>query len=133
MQAVEKIVSEETLLAYIIRKEVNPNSTEFITPSTLNLQAGFIVYPSGGEIARHDHRPLERSIVGTSEVLFVKKGRCEVDFYNDERQFVEARELYAGDTLLIVAGGHGFRMIEDTIFLEIKQGPYTGIDEKERF
>jgi hypothetical protein len=35
--------------------------------------------------------------------------------------------------MLMVAGGHGFRMLEDTVILEVKQGPYTGEDEKERF
>jgi hypothetical protein len=38
-----------------------------------------------------------------------------------------------GDVLLLVKGGHGFRMLEETVFVEIKQGPYTGLDEKERF
>ena len=32
-----------------------------------------------------------------------------------------------------VGGGHGFRMIEDTVLFEIKQGPYGGPAEKERF
>ena len=35
--------------------------------------------------------------------------------------------------MLMIDGGHGFRMLEDTVFLEVKQGPYTGVDEKERF
>jgi hypothetical protein len=34
---------------------------------------------------------------------------------------------------LMVDGGHGFRMLEDTVFLEVKQGHYTGIDQKELF
>jgi hypothetical protein len=46
---------------------------------------------------------------------------------------VDSREIKEGDIILMVNGGHGFRMIEDTVFLEVKQGPYTGIDEKERF
>ena len=35
--------------------------------------------------------------------------------------------------MLMVGGGHGFRIVEDTVFLEIKQGPYQGQEEKERF
>jgi hypothetical protein len=46
---------------------------------------------------------------------------------------VATRELRDGDIMLMVGGGHGFRMIDDTILIEVKQGPYTGIDEKERF
>jgi hypothetical protein len=133
MEPVEHFTWNGKPLVYIIRAGMNPEQTTFLTPQELNLQVGFIVYPAGGEIARHVHRPLERYIVGTSEVLVVKKGRCLIDIYNDEREVVATRELRAGDVMLMVGGGHGFRMLEDTVFLEIKQGPYTGLDEKERF
>ena len=33
----------------------------------------------------------------------------------------------------MTGGGHGFCMLEDTVLLEIKQGPYTGLEEKEHF
>ena len=94
---------------------------------------GFVVYPAGGEIHRHVHRPLERHLIGTSEVLIVRRGRCEIDIYNDDRTLVASRELREGDVMLMVGGGHGFHMLEDTVLLEVKQGPYTGIDEKEHF
>ena len=130
---IEHIAWNGKPLAYIIRTEMNPEKTTFLTPPAFKQQVGFIVYPAGGEIQRHVHRPLERNIVGTSEVLIVQKGRCEIDIYNDNRELVVTRELSRGDIMLMVGGGHGFRMLEDTVFLEIKQGPYTGIDEKERF
>jgi len=63
----------------------------------------------------------------------LKKGKCWIDIYNDNNHLVATRELNPGDIMLMVGGGHGFRMIEDTVFLEVKQGPYTGLDEKERF
>ena len=133
MGPVEQIIWKDKPLAYIIRAEMAPGKTTFLTPSELNLQVGFVVYPAGGEVARHLHRPLERHIVGTSEVLVVKEGRCQMDIYDDDRRLVATRELRKGDIMLMVGGGHGFRMLEDTILLEIKQGPYTGLDEKERF
>jgi hypothetical protein len=48
-------------------------------------------------------------------------------------QLVAPRELNVGEVMLVIGGGHGFRMLEYTILLEIKQGPYTGEIEKERF
>jgi len=133
MEMVEHLAWNGKVLAYIIRGNFNPTSTTFLTPPEFKQQVGFVVYPAGGEIQRHDHRPLERNLIGTSEVLVVKRGRCEIDIYNDERRLVATRELGPGDIMLMVGGGHGFRMLEDTVFLEIKQGPYTGVDEKERF
>lgn len=133
MLEVEAIASEDEVLAYIVRQSEDPTETRFLTPSDLNLQVGFVVRRAGEEIARHDHRRLERNIVGTSEVLVVKRGRCELDIYDNERRFVAKTELAAGDIMIMVGGGHAFRMIEDTVFIEVKQGPYPGMDEKELF
>ena len=132
-EPIEHITWNDKPLAYIIRSEMNPEKTTFLTPLDFNLQLGFVVYPAKGEVARHVHWPLERNIVGTSEVLVIKKGRCEIDIYSDERELIATRELKTGDIMLMISGGHGFRMLEDTILIEIKQGPYTGMDEKERF
>ena len=41
--------------------------------------------------------------------------------------------LEEGDMIQLVAGEHCFKCREDTIFLEIKEGPYTGLIEKECF
>lgn len=133
MEHVEEILWEDNTLAYIIRAEAKPEATTFITPPEFNFQGGFVVYPAGGEVTRHTHVPLERHIVGTSEVLLVREGRCLVDIYTDDHELVVTRELGQGDILLMINGGHGFRMTEDTVLFEVKQGPYIGLNEKERF
>lgn len=132
-KSVEHVVWRGKPLAYIIRAEMLPEETTFLTPPEFKQQVGYIVYRSGEEIARHAHRSLERHLVGTSEVLIVKKGKCLIDIYNDNRELIATRELNTGDIILMVGGGHGFRVLEDTVLLEIKQGPYTGLEEKERF
>ena len=105
----------------------------FITTPDLNQQIGFVVYGANSRIEPHVHKPIERNTVGTSEVLLVRKGTCEVDVFNEHRVVLATRTLNRGDLIYLAGGGHGFRMLEDTILVEIKQGPYTGLDEKERF
>jgi mannose-6-phosphate isomerase-like protein (cupin superfamily) len=131
--ALETIALDGRVLAYIARRAELPQQTLFLTPDDCNLQVGHVVYPAGGEIARHMHLPVERHLVGTTEVLMVERGRCEVDVFGPERQLVTTCELGPGDMLIAVGGGHGFRLLEDTVLLEIKQGPYPGGAEKERF
>jgi hypothetical protein len=133
MEHVERICCGDQPLAYIIRATLQPTETTFLTPPEFKQQVGFVVYPKMRAITRHIHRPIERHLVGTSEVVIVRSGCCEIDIYNDAREFVATRELFPGDVVLMVGGGHGFRMLEDTVFLEIKQGPYTGLNEKEQF
>jgi quercetin dioxygenase-like cupin family protein len=130
---VEAISAGDRVLAYVIRAAYGPAETTFPTPPELSLQVGLVVYPAGGEVPRHRHRPIERHLVGTSEVIVVREGRCALDVFDDDGELVATRELTAGDVMLMVGGGHGFRMLEPTVLLEVKQGPYTGLDEKERF
>jgi hypothetical protein len=132
-EPVQRICSGDLCLAYIIRASLVPGQTTFVTPPEAGLQIGFVVYPAGGEVPRHVHVPVERHLQSTCEALFVKRGRCEVDIYDDDHQLVASRELRAGDWILLVGGGHGFRMLEDTVLTEIKQGPYMGLNEKRRF
>ena len=123
----------EQIIALVIRTTFLPDRTTFITPDSFYQQAGCVVYPAGGHIAAHDHKPIERHLVGTSETLIVRRGRCIAHLFRINRQPLAEVTLEQGDIIVLVSGGHGFTMLEDTIFLEIKQGPYTGLVEKERF
>jgi hypothetical protein len=129
----ETIADDGIVLAYILRAGPPPTETRYSTPNDCSLQVGHVVYPAHTEIPRHAHLPVQRHLVGTGEVLIVQRGRCEVDVYSDARGLVTTRELGLGDILISVAGGHGFRVLEDLILLEVKQGPYPGEAEKERF
>jgi hypothetical protein len=130
MEKVENIVWNGEFLACIIRAQVSFEQNHFLTPPEYNFQVGFIVHPADSEIAPHAHSAVEHRVDRIFEVLLVRKGRCEVDIYNHDREHVATRELREGDLIIIIEGGHGFRMLEDTVFLEIKQGPYTGADQK---
>lgn len=129
---VEEVRGPSGLLALVIRN-ASPSETTFVTPAELNLQVGFVVYPDGGEVPRHKHEMLKRDIEGTNEVLVVREGACVTTIYDDEGNAVRELELAAGDVIVLISGGHGFRMLADTTFLEVKQGPYPGVDEKVRF
>jgi hypothetical protein len=130
---VEAIGRDGKVFAYVMRDAPGEKQTTFLTPDESIQQVGFVVHPAGAEVRRHYHLPLERSIVGTPEVLVVRQGRCEMDVFDDEQEFVCTREIATGDIMVMVGGGHGFRMVEDTVLLEVKQGPYYGPDEKAYF
>lgn len=133
MNNIEWIRDGEQVLAIIIPASYDPPATQFVTPDSYKQQVGFIVYPKGGKIAPHVHHEVARNLLGTSEVLLIRRGHCQVDFYTQQKRYMTTRELKAGDVLVLVSGGHGFQMLDDTVFLEIKQGPYVGPGEKERF
>jgi hypothetical protein len=133
MKSIEPIWDGQTLLAYVVRADATAATTSFFTGDDASFQAGFVVYEAGGSVVPHVHLPIVRTVSGTSELLLVRRGRCIVDLYSEDRAFVASRQLGTGDLVLAIRGGHGFRMIEDTVLFEIKQGPYSGQAEKERF
>jgi cupin fold WbuC family metalloprotein len=128
---IEHIVQNCKTLAYVIRAQGEVQNTLFPTPPDLELQVGFVVYPAGGIVRPHRHVSITRTIQRTCEVIAVRQGRCDVELYDDDKELVATRELRPGDVLIVVTGGHGFRMHEDTVLLEVKQGPYYGLSEKE--
>jgi hypothetical protein len=132
-EPVEQITWMGQHVATIIRKDYLPDKTTFVTPDNYYQQAGMVVYPKGGVIKRHLHLPIQRHLVGTSEALMVKKGRVEADLHAMDKSFLGTWILEQGDLILLAGGGHGFRCLEDTVLMEIKQGPYTGLVEKEHF
>ena len=134
MSHTEEITSGGTRLAYVIRADFEPEASTFVTDASEIVQAGFVVVPEGGRVARHDHLPVQRSITGTAEVLVVRAGACEMDVFDAARELVRTVDLSAGDVVVFLGvGGHAFRAHERTVFIEVKQGPYGGDSDKERF
>lgn len=130
---VEIIESEGISLAYIVDAKWHPSETTFMTPGSFALQMGMIVYGADQDIPAHVHLPITRQVEGTSECIVVRKGRCRVTIYNSARVFVAERDLEEGAIILLLGGGHGFHLYEDTVLFEVKQGPYAGNQDKERF
>ena len=53
--------------------------------------------------------------------------------YSQEKEYIESTILEAGDIVFLPYGGHGLKCLEDVSMIEVKQGPYLGVNDKERF
>jgi len=132
-EAVERIEHDGEMLALIVRREFRTPGVSFFTPGDLSQQLGFMRHPAGKRIDPHVHNPVPRNVAYTQETLFIRSGRLRVDFVDERRNYLESRELRTGDVILLVKGGHGFEMLDDTEMLEVKQGPYAGERDKTVF
>jgi len=121
------------LIALIIDSRFEKEGIEFFTPGDFSQQVGFMRHQEGTVIPPHVHNRVNRTVHLTQEVLFVRKGRVNVDLYSTARTFIASAVLEAGDVILLASGGHGFTMLEPTEMIEVKQGPYLGDDDKTRF
>ncbi len=129
----EIIKKKDKTIAIIIRNDHQCEGIDFITPDEYSQQVAYMHHPEGKVIAAHVHNLVHRNVVMTQEVLFIKKGKIRVDFYDDYKDYLESRILSAGDVILLVSGGHGFKALEELEMIEVKQGPYAGDADKIRF
>lgn len=130
---IEEIKYNNELLAIIVRSHFVKDGISFFTPDDFSQQLAYMKHPKGKIIQPHVHNPVTREVHYTKEVLFIKKGRLRVDFYDDCENYLESRMLNSGDVILLSTGGHGFSVIEDVEMFEVKQGPYAGELDKTRF
>ena len=130
---VETIKAGGALLAIIIPNAYSKPGISFFTPIELSQQLAYMRHPKGKIIQPHVHNSVPRQVQYTQEVLFIKRGKLRVDFYDTDQHYLESRTLCSGDTILLAAGGHGFEVMEDIEMIEVKQGPYAGDDDKTRF
>lgn len=130
---VENIKHNDELLAIIIYNNFNKQGIHFFTPNELSQQLAYMRHPTGKIIEPHVHNPVPREVHYTQEVLFIKKGKIKVDFYDTQQNYLESRTLETGDVILLATGGHGFEVLEEIEMIEVKQGPYAGEVDKTRF
>jgi len=131
---IEKIAYEGHTFALILRDNYEQEGVAFFTPQENPVQLGILQHRQGTKVKPHIHRSLPRTISETQEVLHIEYGEVEASFYDSHGKGLGSVILKAGDTILLLYGGHGFNILKDSKILEIKQGPYYGPeDDKERF
>lgn len=129
---VETIKDGSKILAIIIRG-TNTKKYQFFSPENFPLQIGTVGKKKGEKIRAHLHNEPVRTVRETQECLYIEKGLVKVSIYNKQGKIIAKRILKATDKILSASGGHGFEILEDTVFFEIKQGPYPGYDKAKTY
>ena len=130
---IEHIDHEGTTIAIIVSHKYNEAGIHFFTRDDFSQQLGYLKHPGGKVIEPHVHNSVTREVYYTNEVLFIRKGKIRVVFYDAEQRYLKSRLLEAGDVVLLISGGHGFEVIDDVEIFEVKQGPFAGDMDKTKF
>lgn len=119
------------ILAIVIYSNQEFKGIQFISPDYFALQLGTMNRPKGEIVAAHIHKQQIRTVEGTQEVLIVRSGKMLVELFDDKKKFVQSVLVEKGDIILLAFGGHSIKMIENVELVEVKQGPYTQILDKD--
>lgn len=132
-QAVEKITFRGKLLALIVHPTTLPPGAYFVSPADAPLQIGTLVKSKGERVRPHMHTKPTKPVKETQEILIIEKGKMKMFIYAPNGKFVHEEIIESGDKVLLAAGGHGFEVLEDTVFFHIKQGPYPGPEKAKKY
>jgi hypothetical protein len=123
----EEIKSRDgSVIAIVVNKQFHKDGINFLSKRHYSLQLGINSYKQGDIIKPHIHLNREITLMDLQEVIYIKNGETLVNLYDSNRELIKSIKLCTGDLIFFVSGGHGFEMSEDTVFIEVKQGPYLG-------
>ena len=121
------------LVAKVFRYEKKSiKGIKFFTENKLNLQVGLMGHSKNHIIKPHYHINRKRIIKNMSELLIIFSGKLKVYFYNKKLIRSKSIILNKKDMILLISGGHGFKVLSKLEMLEIKQGPFVADKDKLR-
>jgi hypothetical protein len=131
---IEKIYHKKKLYALIVRAKFrNRKGISFFTPEYTNQQFGYMKHDSGYLIKPHKHKKRATKIFYTTEVIILFKGALRVDFYDQKQKYLFSKIIKERDVIMLVHGGHGFKVLKKVEMIEVKQGPYNLEKDKVKF
>ena len=131
---IKEIRYKKKLFALIVSgKYRSKKGVSFFTPNHTTQQFGYMTHKSGYTISPHKHNKRLTKILSTTEVIILLKGVLRVDFYNQQKKYLFSKILREKDIIMLVHGGHGFKIIKDVEMIEVKQGPYFLSKDKVKF
>ncbi len=121
---------DEDILAIIVKKiareKLENGMTIYSNPSD-PIQAGYLKRSKGYKAKPHYHPNFPDTKVKPvrQEVIYVLKGSVRLTLYTLDGEKISSVILEEGD-LAIIYQGHEVEFLEESLLLEIKQGPYSG-------
>ena len=125
------------ILAIIVKKterEKLENGMKIYSDPSDFIQVGYLKRGKNYKAKAHYHPRIFHGVGKTigQEVMYVIKGRVLLKLYAVNGEKISSITLEEGD-LAIIYQGHSLEFLEESLILEIKQGPYPGSEKDKIF
>ena len=129
---IKEINFEKQLYAFVWSLNDVNEGLEFLSDDSDFIQLGTWNYKKNFSTVPHYHLEHDKSSNLTQEVVLVHKGSVKCRIFTKEGNFVDEVDINEGELIVQIYGVHEYIMNEDSIVLEIKNGPYYGpeVDRK---
>ncbi len=128
----KKITHKGKLYAvYFDVKHINEGLT-FVSQENEFIQVGIWNYKPNKILPAHFHREYKREATRTCESVYVVEGKIRCNLYTKSGNFIDSFILKKNEMAIQLYGVHEYEIIEKSIVIENKNGPYFGpeIDRK---
>tara|TARA_Y100000768_G_scaffold388067_1_gene381758 strand:+ start:4643 stop:5041 length:399 start_codon:yes stop_codon:yes gene_type:complete len=131
---IKHITHKRKILAIIIKSNyLKKKGVNFFTNPKLNQQVAYMNHPKKHLIQPHTHKNSLRKIKGTTEVLLILDGILKINFFDNKKKYIFSNTVKKNDIVILLSGGHGFEVMKNCKMIEVKQGPYSKIEDKFKF
>lgn len=120
------IFYKNNLVASIVDLNTTEKGLSFYTNDDANLQFGTWNYEEGKELEPHFHNTFDRNATITQEAVLVLEGKVKCDLYEENGTFISSHILQTNNVMIQFSKVHKYTMLEKSIVLEFKNGPYFG-------
>ncbi len=124
---------KKKILAIVIKKYRSKKGITFFTNPKDTQQIGYMKHKKNHIIQPHTHKKKLKKIMNTTEVLIILKGALRVDFYDNKKKYLFSKKIIKGEMIMLMDGGHGFKVLKNLEMIEVKQGPYRLSSDKHKF
>lgn len=122
----QEIKYKNKVVAVFISKDTTTDSIEFLTPKSYPIQIGLLQHKEGKFVEKHFHNNFEYKVNTTHEILFVEKGKVDIEITDENWETIYTQTLVRGDSVLLMDSGHSVNLHKGSRVWEYKQGPYPG-------
>ena len=130
---VKNIIIDKKIVAKVFRHNKKKfKGIKFFTPDYLGMQVGSMNHSKNHIIKPHFHINRKKIVKEMSELLIIFSGQLKVFFYKKNKLRAKSVIINKKDMILLISGGHGFKVLKRLEMLEIKQGPFVGEKDKMR-
>ena len=127
----EDFVFDDIVYATLIKTKDAPKGLTFSSSDEENIQAGVWNYEKGKILDLHYHKDFPREATRTGEAVCVMRGSIVCNLFTKEGDFLVQVPVKESEVIVQYYGAHEYIIEEDSVIIEIKNGPYFG-PEKDR-
>jgi hypothetical protein len=116
------------ILMYSPGTALKDGRTDLTAPGCI-LQVAVFNQKETKTVKPHRHLPVQRNITGTQEALFVVRGKISVRLFGLNNEEIGDYELWEGDAVVFLQGGHEVTLEAGALVYEVKNGPYESVEK----